>query len=70
VDGLRSTGFDKKVNDKTHMTWAGEVIGEFDSFGVEGAPVVWYDDEVIPVVKIDSESCLTPQEFLAQLPKK
>jgi hypothetical protein len=51
VNGLRSPDFDQKVTDNTYMTWAGEAIGSFDSLGVVGTPVVWYDDEVIPVVK-------------------
>ncbi|XES01305.1 hypothetical protein HEP87_63120 [Streptomyces sp. S1D4-11] len=56
-----------KVTDGTYLTWAGEVIGNFDSFGVVGTPVVWFDDEVIPVVKPEGGPALTPQEFLDRL---
>ncbi|WP_167458995.1 MULTISPECIES: hypothetical protein [Streptomyces] len=44
-------------------------FGSFGSYGVVGTPVVWRDGEVIPVVKIDGGPAITPQEFLAQLPK-
>ncbi|MDQ0988938.1 thioredoxin domain-containing protein [Streptomyces sp. V3I7] len=67
VDGLRSADFDKKVTDNSYMTWAGEAIGNFGSFGVVGAPVIWHDGENIPVVKIDGGPAITPQEFLAAL---
>ncbi|MEU6579109.1 thioredoxin domain-containing protein [Streptomyces sp. NPDC046805] len=67
VNGLRSTEFDQKVTGSTYMTWAGEVIGDFGSFGVVGTPVVWYDDENIPVEKIGGGPAITPQEFLSQL---
>ncbi|MCQ4079300.1 DsbA family protein [Streptomyces sp. RB6PN25] len=67
VNGLRSADFDRKVTDNTYAAWAGEVVGNFESFGVVGAPVVWYDEEVIPVVKIEGGPAITPQEFLAQL---
>ncbi|MGC0327176.1 protein-disulfide isomerase [Streptomyces sp. SAI-170] len=69
VSGLRSAEFDQKVTDDTYLTWAGEVAGDFSSFGVVGTPVFWYDDEVIPVVKIDGGPAITPQEFLAQTHK-
>ncbi|MFF8726962.1 thioredoxin domain-containing protein [Streptomyces sp. NPDC015171] len=69
VDGLRSADFDRKVADGAYLTWAGETAGNFGSFGVVGTPVVWYDDTVVPVVKADGGPTLTPQEFLAQLPK-
>ncbi|MFF4956532.1 DsbA family protein [Streptomyces sp. NPDC001222] len=67
VDGLRCPDFDHKVADDTYLTWAGEAVGSFPSFGVVGTPVVWYDDQVIPVVKTEDGSAVTPQEFLAQL---
>ncbi|MFI9601414.1 thioredoxin domain-containing protein [Streptomyces sp. NPDC052043] len=67
VDQLRSADFDQKVTDNRYMTWAGESIGTFESFGVVGTPVVWHDDEVIPVVKTIDGPCITAQEFLAQL---
>ncbi|MER5912572.1 thioredoxin domain-containing protein [Streptomyces sp. NPDC001982] len=69
VEGLRSADFDRKVTDDTYLTWAGETVGGFASYGVVGTPVVWYDDEVIPVVKAEDGPAVTPQEFLAQLPK-
>ncbi|MFF8024460.1 FUSC family protein [Streptomyces sp. NPDC007896] len=67
VNGLRNAEFDMKVTDGTYLTWAGEVIGNFASFGVVGTPVVRYDDEVIPVVKPEGGPALTPQEFLDRL---
>ncbi|MER6983766.1 DsbA family protein [Streptomyces carpinensis] len=67
VDGLRSADFDRKLREGTYLTWAGEAIGNFESFGVVGTPVVWRDSEVIPVVKSDGGPAITPQEFLAQL---
>ncbi|GGJ03232.1 DsbA family protein [Streptomyces brasiliensis] len=69
VEGLRSTGFDRKVTEDTYLTWAGETVGAFASYGVVGTPVVWYDDEVIPVLRGEDEPALTPQEFLAQFPE-
>lgn len=67
VRGLRNAEFDRKVTDDTYLTWAGEVIGDFESFGVVGTPVVRYDDEVIPVVKPEGGPAITPQEFLNRL---
>lgn len=67
VDGLRSADFDRKVTDNTYLTWAGEVIGNFDSFGVVTTPVVWYDDEVVPVVKVGDGTAITSQQFLSQV---
>jgi hypothetical protein len=60
VRGLRNAEFDRKVTDDTYLTWAGEVIGDFESFGVVGTPVVRYDDEVIPVVKPEGGPAITP----------
>ncbi|MGW4563912.1 DsbA family protein [Streptomyces sp. NPDC004561] len=68
VNGLRSPDFDRKVTDGTYLTWAGRSVGTFDSFGVVGTPVVWYDDTVIPVVKTDGGPAVTPQEFLSRIP--
>ncbi|WP_225823605.1 thioredoxin domain-containing protein [Streptomyces naphthomycinicus] len=67
VDGLRSAEFDRKVADGTYLTWAGEAVGDFGSFGLVGTPVVRYDDTVVPVVHPEGGPALTPQEFLAQL---
>ncbi|QHA08725.1 thioredoxin domain-containing protein [Streptomyces broussonetiae] len=69
VTGLRSADFDRKVTDRTYLTWAGQAVGEFDSFGVVGTPVVWYDETVVPVVKTEGGPALTPQEFLARIGK-
>ncbi|MGW0883897.1 thioredoxin domain-containing protein [Streptomyces sp. NPDC002671] len=69
VEGLRSPDFDRKVSGETYLTWAGEAVGSFDSFGVVGTPVVWYDKEVVPVVQVGGGPAITPQDFLAQLPR-
>jgi hypothetical protein len=68
VDGLRSPDFDGKVTDDVYLSWAGQAVGSFASFGVVGTPVVWYDDEVIPVVKIEGGPAIAPAEFLARIP--
>ncbi|MFF3918485.1 thioredoxin domain-containing protein [Streptomyces sp. NPDC001852] len=68
VEGLRSEEFDHKITSDTYMDWAGETVGNFQSFGVVGTPVVWRDDEVIPVVKnVDDGPAISPEEFLTQL---
>jgi hypothetical protein len=69
VTGLRSPDFDRKVTDDTYLTWAGESIGTFPSYGVVGAPAVWYDKEVIPVVTIDGDVDITPGTFLTRIQK-
>ncbi|MGW2343583.1 DsbA family protein [Streptomyces sp. NPDC001661] len=66
VNGLRSPGFDQKVIDDTYGDWAGRAVGDFGSYGVVGTPVCWYDDEVVPVVKVDGPA-VDPQDFRAQL---
>ncbi|MGD1223009.1 hypothetical protein AB9Q10_31800 [Streptomyces krungchingensis] len=69
VEGLRSAGFDRKVADDTYATWAARAVGDFASFGVVGTPVVWWDDQVIPVVPSEDGPAVTAQEFLARLPR-
>ncbi|MFD8077798.1 hypothetical protein ACFV3E_34680 [Streptomyces sp. NPDC059718] len=69
VEGLRSADFDRKVTDDTYLSWAGDAAGRFASFGVVGMPVVWYDDEVVPVVSFEGGSAITPQQFLDRLPR-
>ena len=68
VDGLRSADFDKKVTDGTYLTWAGTAIADFESCGVVGTPIGWYDEQLLQVVKGEDGPAVSPQEFLAQLP--
>ncbi|MEU8530082.1 thioredoxin domain-containing protein [Streptomyces sp. NPDC048629] len=68
VDGLRSADFDRKVTEGTYLNWAGVAIADFESFGVVGTPVAWYDEQVLQVVKEEDGPAVSPQEFLAQLP--
>ncbi|MGW1002740.1 hypothetical protein [Streptomyces sp. NPDC002520] len=67
VDGLRSPEFDRKVTDDTYLTWAGESIVTFGSFGVVGTPAVWFGKDVIPVVTIDGDVDITPRKFLDRI---
>ncbi|MEU4153425.1 thioredoxin domain-containing protein [Streptomyces sp. NPDC026659] len=67
VDGLRSSDFDRKVSGQTYVTWAGESISTFETFGLPGTPAVWYDKENIPVVTVEGEVDTDPQKFLSQI---
>ncbi|MEW2314478.1 thioredoxin domain-containing protein [Streptomyces bauhiniae] len=67
VDGLRSSDFDRKVSDDTYLTWAGESISTFETFGLPGTPAVWYDQENIPVTTVEGEVDTDPQKFLAAI---
>ncbi|MET7288070.1 thioredoxin domain-containing protein [Streptomyces sp. NPDC005573] len=67
VDGLRSDSFDQKITDNTYLTWAGESIGNFGSFGLPGTPAIWYDKENIPVVTIEGDVDITVQKFLGDI---
>ncbi|WP_406864613.1 thioredoxin domain-containing protein [Streptomyces sp. HUAS MG47] len=68
VAGLRSPDFDRKVNQGTYLHWAGETIAHFESYGVVGTPVAWYDDDVVQVLQADDGPAVTPQDFLSRLP--
>ncbi|MFG2500838.1 DsbA family protein [Streptomyces sp. NPDC048441] len=73
VDELRSPEFDRKVTSDTYRSWAGDAVGAFASFNLAGTPVVRYDGAPILIVKMEGGfergPAITPQEFLAQLPK-
>lgn len=64
VGGLRSPDFDQKVTDNTYADWAAIVTAEFATYGVPGAPMVWYDKSVILGLPPGE---VTPEVFLARI---
>ncbi|MEU7295134.1 thioredoxin domain-containing protein [Streptomyces exfoliatus] len=67
VAGLRSADFDRKVNEGTYLQWAGKAIADFESYGVIGTPIAWYDDNDIHVFTVPDGPAVSPQDFLAEL---
>lgn len=67
VARLRSADFDRKVNQGTYMQWAGETIADFQSYGVVGTPIAWFDDNDIHVFTVPDGPAVSPQDFLSEL---